>query len=103
MASLIEYGEDDRIVSYLREHLPRNTDFEVVVLGCTHYPLIKKEISNVLGEVIFYDGGAGVARRLYHLLVEKSLISDASIGKVQFYDSSDNEAKANRFYDILEK
>jgi len=101
LASIIENGEDDRIISYLREFLPRNIDVDVVVLGCTHYPLIKKEISSVLGNVEFYDGGPGVAKRLYQLLDEKDLISDASVGIIQFYDSSSNEAKATRFYEIL--
>lgn len=101
LASIIENNEDDRIISYLREFLPRDKEIEVVVLGCTHYPLIKKEISSVLGEVVFYDGGKGVAKRLYQLLDENNLISDASTGIIQFYDSSGNEDKSVRFYELL--
>lgn len=101
LASLIENGEDDRIDSYLREFLPRDKEIEVVVLGCTHYPLIKKEISTVLGDVVFYDGGVGVAKRLHQLLDENNLISDANVGIIQFYDSSSNEDKAERFYELL--
>ena len=35
---------------------------DAVVLGCTHYPFIKNQIRRVLGDVRFFDGGAGTAR-----------------------------------------
>ncbi|MGC9402971.1 glutamate racemase [Vibrio genomosp. F10] len=42
---------------------------DVAVLGCTHFPLIKQEIAQVLGNsVILVDSGEAIARRLKSLL-----------------------------------
>ena len=50
---------------------------DAVVLGCTHYPFIKKQISSVLGDVEFFDGGAGAAHQLKRLLEQKNLLASA--------------------------
>lgn len=65
----------------LREALERLSDgarglrIDTVVLGCTHFPLLREELEAVatcdLGwapEVAFLDGAAGIARRIAHLL-----------------------------------
>ena len=83
--------------------LPTNKKIEAVVLGCTHYPLIKDKIIKVLGNVSFYDGANGVANRLYHLLEDNNLINNNSNGKITFIDSSSSIKKENRFWDLLSK
>ncbi|MBW3165980.1 glutamate racemase [Ferrimonas balearica] len=51
----------------LGEFLQRQPD--VVVLGCTHFPLLKEEIGQVLGpQVRLIDSGAAIARRVSQLL-----------------------------------
>lgn len=100
LANLIERGETKEINDYLYEHLPKEK-IEVVVLGCTHYPLIKDEINSVLGNVTFYDGGNGVARQLKKLLSDNNIISDSSSGGIFFYDSSNSKDKEIRFYELL--
>lgn len=63
-----------------------------VVLGCTHYPFIKKQIREVLGDVPFFDGGDGTARELRRRLTEENLLSDhGRKGRVEFYSSRDTE------------
>ncbi|HHX51104.1 MAG TPA: glutamate racemase [Clostridia bacterium] len=48
-----------------------------VVLGCTHYLFIKKEIASVLGNSIpILDGNLGTARQVRRLLADQSLLSD---------------------------
>lgn len=101
LANLIELGDIIRINHYLEENLPKDQNIEVVVLGCTHYPLIKNEISMLLGNVTFFDGGCGVAQRLKYLLDENKLLSDNIKGNIDFYDSSENENKKTRFYELL--
>lgn len=103
LAHMIEEGDYDNICSYLREILPKDSQIEVVVLGCTHYPLIKKEIQDVLGPVDFYDGGIGVANRLYHILEKRNLLASSQGGSVNFYDSSNNHWREKRFYELLGK
>ena len=71
---------------------------KVVVLGCTHYPFVKKEIKEVLGNVTFYDGAQGTAKNLKKQLKEKQLISSSNtIGKVLF-ESSDSKVDLYKRY-----
>ncbi|MDV7106378.1 glutamate racemase [Vibrio sp. TH_r3] len=45
---------------------------DVAVLGCTHFPLLKTEISQVFGEnVQLVDSGKAIATRVYSLLENK--------------------------------
>lgn len=64
-----------------------------VVLGCTHYPFIKKYIKDALNkDVTFFDGGDGVARRLSSILEENKIRSiSKEIGLVDLSNSLDNE------------
>ncbi|MGP4843535.1 glutamate racemase [Marinobacter sp. 1Y8] len=46
-------------------------DVDTVVLGCTHYPLIKAELQSLMPEVKFWvDSGDAIARRVRYLLTE---------------------------------
>ena len=52
---------------------------DCVVLGCTHFPLLKVEIEQVLGESCkIVDSGKAIALRVKHLLAGKSDIVDLS-------------------------
>lgn len=71
LAELIE-NEDD-LFPYLKELLTDFTDINVVVLGCTHFPLAKETISKILGDVTFIHGGPGIAKRVKDLLIKNNL------------------------------
>ena len=46
-----------------------NVAIDTVILGCTHFPLIKQEIQNTLGNTIrLIDSGEAIARRATHIL-----------------------------------
>lgn len=61
-----------------------------VVLGCTHYVFVKPQIRKVLGSVPLYDGNAGTAMQLKHVLAGSGLLRDRSSGgRVLFYSSVD--------------
>lgn len=54
---------------------------DTVVLGCTHYPLLKAEIAAVLGpEVTLVDSGMAIARRVISLLGEENIHGDGTAG-----------------------
>ena len=57
LVPLIEDNELTNINDILHEYLDRYRDIiDVLVLGCTHYPIIKKEINNVIGDdVVIID------------------------------------------------
>ena len=73
---LVEYVENkginrDIVIEKLKVDLKkyRNIKFKTCVLGCTHFPFAKYEITEALGySPIFYDGGKGAAQRLKYLL-----------------------------------
>ncbi|MFA0519979.1 aspartate/glutamate racemase family protein, partial [Vibrio sp. 10N.222.55.E8] len=48
---------------------PMINTIDVAVLGCTHFPLIKTEIQQVLGkDVLLVDSGKAIAKRVQGLL-----------------------------------
>ncbi|MDO4404143.1 MAG: glutamate racemase [Atopobiaceae bacterium] len=60
-----------------------------VVLGCTHYPFVREQIAQVLGDVRFFDGGEGTARQLHKRLAQEGLICKQGTGCVRFASSID--------------
>lgn len=50
---------------------------DAVVLGCTHYPFVRRQIAAVLGpDARFFDGGAGTARQLRARLTQEGLLAE---------------------------
>ena len=103
LAHMIE-DEDKTLNDYLYSLLKHYINkVSVVVLGCTHYPLIKENIKNILGDITFFDGAMGCSRRLRYLLDESNLINKRGVGKITFIDSNNSKEKENRFYEIINK
>ncbi len=42
-------------------------NLDIVILGCTHFPLLQAELAHAAPGVGFIDGSAGIARRVCHL------------------------------------
>lgn len=60
---------------------------DAVVLGCTHYPFVKKTISEILGEKTqLLDGGEGTARETQRRLAQANLLNTDQ-GSVQIENS----------------
>lgn len=67
-------------------------EIDAVVLGCTHYPLIREVIQKHLPGVFVYDGGFGTAKQTKRRLEERGLLSDReSGGKVEIFNSRNTE------------
>src|SRR5574344_273537 len=66
-----------------------------VVVGCTHYPLVKEEITEILGDVRFFDGAPSLAKHLKDVLIEKKLLINRS-------DLSINESNGLKLNDVGE-
>lgn len=100
LASLIEEGNTLKIEEYLKTHILKFKGVSNVVLGCTHYPLIKDMIRKYLGDVVFFDGARGVSLELKRQ-IEKKEIKLSFDSKIEFYDSSVSDFKRKRFFEIL--
>jgi glutamate racemase len=66
---------------------------DTIVLGCTHYPFVKDEIQEIVGDKItLIDTGAAVAKQLKRQLQEKDLLS-ASQQKAEVHFWTNSEAE----------
>ncbi|MBE6713479.1 MAG: glutamate racemase [Ruminococcaceae bacterium] len=62
-----------------------------IVLGCTHYPLIRPKIASLFPRATIYDGGYGTAKQTRRRLEECGLLSPKqSGGKVTFLNSKND-------------
>lgn len=73
-----------------------------VVLGCTHYVFIRKQIASILGSVRFFDGNAGTAQQLVRVLKQKSLLAQNQPGSVVFRSSKNDQAVFDRYLKLFE-
>lgn len=101
LAELIEEGNEVKIDRYLDDNLSRYKDIDNVVLGCTHYPLIKDNIRKVLGDIMFFDGSLGVSKELVRQLEFRGITFDDNSYSVEFIDSSGDASKERRFGELL--
>ena len=54
----------------------KNMDIDVIILGCTHYPLLKKEIARYLKGVCIVDSAEEVAKEARDLLDASGLLNE---------------------------
>lgn len=71
-----------------------NHDVDTIVLGCTHYSLIRASIEKLAGHnAIVLDAGAAVAQQLARKLTEQNLLSkEKPETQLSFYTSGDPNA-----------
>ncbi len=65
-------------------------DFDTVILGCTHFGLLKREICNVLGERIYVECGYSTALQLQKILAENEAFSCNRNGSVRLLTTGDS-------------
>ena len=79
----------DRAVAGLRDQ-PGGDAIDVIVLACTHFPLLEEELQAVVGaDVRLIDGAAGIARRIAHLTEGQAWPPAATPGIAVFTRSAD--------------
>lgn len=78
LANAIELDNEDEIDSILNKLLTYyvNKDINAVVLGCTHYPIIKDKIKEFFKDAVIIDGNIGVAKRVKDLLEVNNLLTE---------------------------
>ena len=92
LMEFVEKGDLDsaELEDYLQKLFAPYEKIDAVVLGCTHYPFVKKKIQKVLGyRVRLFDGGEGTARETRRQLENRGLLnSSGEPGKVVFENSA---------------
>ena len=65
---------------------------DTVILGCTHYPILKPVIRKILGsQVTLIDSAKQVAMEVKDILASEGLLDDGRQGKRRFYVSDNPE------------
>ena len=104
LADAIEQGNIKQINNILIKELEKyKGKVKNVVLGCTHYPLIQKQIESILGKVTFFNGAKGVASHLKEVLINNNLKGTKKISQIEFIDSQKSIEKEKRFFEILKE
>lgn len=103
----VEAGELDgpRVDALLDKLLSpyRDTPIKAVVLGCTHYPFLRRAIAAHLPEgTPLVDGNLGTVRQLARRLSEEGLCAAGPGGGVAFLSSAEGEEAARRMQLLLE-
>ena len=86
LANAIETKNDEKIDSILYNLLNEYKDMNIdsIVLGCTHYPIIKDKIQSFFPNANLIDGNIGVAKRVKFILKENNLLCNSNTGNVEF-------------------
>lgn len=102
----VEQGhlDDDHVRGLLKTILSPWLDqpIKAVVLGCTHYPFLRKAIAPFFpADVPLIDGNAGAIRQLKRRLTEENLLNTAGSGSITFLSSSEDENTLRRMQKML--
>jgi len=115
LVEIIEQGhthgrEIEEYLSHLFSSVNKE-DISSIVLGCTHYVLIKKEIMKVMGmEISIIDGNYGTARHTMTVLQKEQLLNNEVEKKpkipfkalVKFYISGNEKEVVRRCRQLLQ-
>lgn len=107
LVEFIEQGilEGEELEDYLKEKFNPYLcdDISSIVLGCTHYPFVKKALSNVIGKNIpLIDGGLGTAQELKRKLMESDLVNDSKEnGNILVYNSINDNKIVDFCYNLI--
>ncbi len=81
----------------------QSVNIKAVVLGCTHYPFLRKTISRFFSpETALVDGNLGTAKQLRRRLEEENLLSSGPGGKVTFHSSLEGEEPIRQMQHMLQ-
>ena len=88
-------GIDDAVVETVRSYTAplREARVDTVILGCTHYPLVRPMLQRLLGRgVTIVTSGAALARQAEHALSARGLVNPRQgEGDYEFFCTGDPE------------
>ena len=106
LVELIETGRGDSAEAqeFLHSLLdPFVGKLDALVLGCTHYPFVKRNISAILGpDVEILHGGRGTARETQRRLAKADLLREGT-GSTQIINSAQNQQLLDLCKKLLEQ
>lgn len=95
LAMAIEEKDEKKIKRILQNDFKDYKDKEIdaIVLGCTHYPFIRKEILEEMPNTVLIDGSLGVSKEVKKQLEEHGILNNKRTRKIEIYNSLTEELK----------
>ena len=87
-------GQNREVEAALNEYLLplKEAKIDTLILGCTHYPLLNKQIEKIIPSVSLIDVGKEAARAANEVISQKEMFRENKKGKTTFYVSGDCES-----------
>ena len=91
LANAIEKNDNDLIHNILKNIFKNylNEGIDSIVLGCTHYSLIKEQISEFFPHATLIDSAPGVAKEVKHQLIMNNIYNEKGNQEINIIDSND--------------
>lgn len=99
---IIENDIMDLTIKYYMDDFVKNNDLDAVILGCTHYPLIKDNIERIYPDLEIINPSSIIVNDIKKVLEENDMLADGSDFRNVFYASDLSENFINMIDHIFE-
>ena len=97
-----EHVVTQEVIEYYLESM-RSTDIDAMILGCTHYPIIRKNIERIYPNLKIINPSYEIISHIKDLLTENDMLADSSQTIDNIYYASDlSENFSNMIQKVLE-
>mgnify|MGYP004459094245 FL=1 len=99
---IIENDIMDLTIQYYMDDFIRDNDIDTVVLGCTHYPWIQKNIERIYPDLHIINPSSIIVDTIHEILQKRDMAAEASSFENIFYASDLSENFVNMIDSIFE-
>ena len=92
----------DLTIKYYLDDFVQENEIDTLVLGCTHYPIIRKNISRLYPQLRIVNPSYEIIARIKEILENEDLLAEEKEGENVFYASDLSENFINMIQKILE-
>jgi len=98
LVPLIESLDFEDMIQVLNKELAvfKKSQIDVLALGCSHFPLVKKEIQKIIPNILILDSADAVSRQVERILIHNKILSNFNKPSYNFYTTGD--VKALKYY-----
>ena len=99
---IIDHPIMDSTIRYYMDDFIKDNDIEDLILGCTHYPLIKKNLARIYPDLNVINPSSIVINRVKDILEERNMLAEDPEFTDVFYASDLSENFINMIDHIFE-
>ena len=100
---IIDHGIMDSTIKYYMDDFIEENNIHKLILGCTHYPLIKENLSRIYPGVSIINPSSIIINRVESILRERDMLAEGSDFTDVFYASDLSENFVNMIDHIFEE